>query len=82
MIEMLSWHNNVREQVVAPACLQSYCVLRLQFLQHCCEGLQAAMAAADWRQLEASLFALAAVGLGLARIVALHHRTFILFQIR
>ena len=29
----------VREEVVRPACLQSYCVLRHHFVRHCCEAL-------------------------------------------
>ena len=49
----------VREEVIGMACLQSYCVLRLLFVRHCCEALQTAMAAGDWRAVESTLFGLA-----------------------
>ena len=51
----------VREEVIGLACLQSYCVLRLLFVRHCCETLQRALEAADWRAVESTLFGLAAV---------------------
>lgn len=51
----------VREEVICLACLQSYCILRLAFLKYCYETLQRAMEAGDWRAVESSLFAVAAV---------------------
>ena len=50
----------VREEVIQLACLQSYCVLRITFVRHCCEALETSMEAGDWRGAEAGLFALAA----------------------
>lgn len=47
---------------MAQACLQSYCVLRLVFVRHCCEQMQQGMARGDWRTIEAALYALAAIG--------------------
>ena len=39
----------VREAVVAQACLQSYCVLRLRFLRYCCDTLRAALVKSERR---------------------------------
>eukprot|EP01052_Picozoa_sp_SAG31_P019841 SAG31_NODE_1464_length_8235_cov_12.023968_7_plen_994_part_00 len=52
----------VRGDVLEPAALAAYCVLRLDYLQHCALELEAGLTAGNWRQVEASLFAIGSCG--------------------